>query len=104
MFNSAITDDIDYYHRNHEMMAILSSKANRDNMDCEGLGRRYDDDVYQPAYQYFQGNNATYLGIAPGTNRTVSFKPIFGIINQPKYLTLCFGNGMVFELDRNKWR
>ena len=85
MFNSAITDDIDYCHRNNDMMAALSSKGNRSNMDCEGFGRRYDDNFYQPDYQDFQGNNANYPGIAPGTNRTVSFKPIFGIINQPKY-------------------
>ena len=50
MYQGAIVDDISAYNRTHEMMSILTSKANRDNDDVSGFGRRWDDDTYYPPY------------------------------------------------------
>ena len=74
-------------------------------MDVEGFGYRYDDNVYYPPQSDFIGGAATGSGqigfgnITAGSSQTITCKPIFGIINQPKYLPLCFGNGMVFEFE-----
>ena len=40
-YQGAICDDISDYNRTHEMMQILTSKANRDNDDISGFGRRW---------------------------------------------------------------
>ena len=82
MVGGAIPDDIDYYNRVHEMVHILTSKNNRDNDDIEGFGQRWDDD------NYGTWTTAKYGGIAAGASRTVSFKPLFGLFNQPKYIPL----------------
>ena len=42
----AIVDDVDSYNRVHEMLHILTSKANRDNDDIEGFGERWDSDEF----------------------------------------------------------
>ena len=48
MYQGAVVEDISDYNRAHEMMSILSSKANRDNNDVSGFGRRWDNDYYYP--------------------------------------------------------
>ena len=41
-------DDIDNYHRTHEMLKVLTSKASRDNDDIESWGHRWDSDLLYP--------------------------------------------------------
>ena len=79
----AIIHDIDYYNRTHEAFHILSSKNNRDNDEIEGFGNRWDDDA-----SYGNWDNGLFGSIDEGEKRTVSFKPLFGILNQPKYIPL----------------
>ena len=55
MMGGSIIDDISSYNRTHEMMSILTSKANRDNDDVSGFGRRWDNDTYYPPYDYDNG-------------------------------------------------
>jgi hypothetical protein len=44
----------------------------------------------------------TYGGIKGGSARTCSFKPLFGILNQPKYIPLSWCPMMMeFELVNN---
>ena len=73
MYQGAICDDIRAYNRTHEMMSILTSKANRDNDDVEGFGRRWDNTNFYPdVYHKYIGANADaaeqldYAGIGPG--------------------------------------
>jgi hypothetical protein len=89
--SGAVLEDIDMHNRIYEMMHLLTSKANRDN-DCniEGFGGYWDSDN---AYNATFGNTGTFkekltTGIARGQSRTVSFKTLFGIFNQSKYLPL----------------
>jgi hypothetical protein len=93
LVGGAIIDDVDYYNRVHEMMHILTSKANRDNDDIEGFNTRWDaDDWYNSDY-------TNYTGLAPNTKKRISFKPLLGICNQPKYIPLSFAPiTMEFEL------
>jgi len=89
----AVLEDIDYANRVHEMFHLLTSKPNRDN-DCnlEGFGGYWDsDDAYVADYSS-GGNFKARLGtgLAEGQAKAVSFKPLFGIFNQPKYIPLQF--------------
>ena len=62
------------------MLHILTSNHNRDNDDIEGFGQRWDS---EEAYGSWDATKVR--GIPGGSSRTVSFKPLFGILNQPKY-------------------
>jgi len=95
--SGATCDDIDNYNRTHEMLHILTSKANRDNDDASGFGRRWDDQDYQASSGYLFGPT-DYPGIASGASRIVYFKPLLGIFNQSKYLPLMWG-GFVLEFE-----
>ena len=97
LFQGAITDDIDNYNRTHEMLHILTTKSNRDNDDVEGFGFRWDDDTH---YGYFgnPGDRDLYNTLAVERSKTVSFKPLLGLFNQPKYLPLMWG-GLVMEFE-----
>ena len=83
LVGGAIIDDVDYYNRVHEMLHILTSNHNRDNDDIEGFGQRWDS---EEAYGSWDATKVS--GIPGGSSRTVSFKPLFGILNQPKYIPL----------------
>lgn len=89
----ALICDIDYYNRVHEMMHILTSKNNRDNDEIEGFGPRWDDDE-----SYKQWDNGLFGSIDGGSSRTCSFKPLFGVLNQPKYIPLAWAP-LTFEFE-----
>ena len=88
MVGSCITDDIDYHNRVHEMMHILTSSNNRDNDDVEGFNARWDGDLY------YKIGYVAYPGIYGSSEKTckkrTSFKPLFGICRQSKYIPLAY--------------
>jgi hypothetical protein len=75
------------------MLHILTSKNNRENDDIEGFGYRWDDDYNYNKWDVVQG-----AVIPGGSSRTVSFKPLFGILNQPKYIPLMY-SPLTLELE-----
>ena len=79
LVGGAIVDDIDYYNRVHEMLHILTSEANRDNDELEGFGSRWDNDEFWGKWS----GNTNFGEIPPNGNRSVTFKPLFGLFNQP---------------------
>ena len=94
LVGGAIVDDIDYYNRVHEMLHILTSKANRDNDSIEGFGARWDDDEH-----YKTKWNENYgARVEPSSARAVSFKPLFGLLNQSKYIPLMW-SPLMFEFE-----
>ena len=96
LVGGAIVDDIDYYNRVHEMLHILTSKNNRDNDDVEGFGQRWDNE------NIYRIDAGLLGGIAKDKSRTVSFKPLFGLFNQPKFLPLAYCPLMMeFEIVNN---
>ena len=107
MAGGAIVDDVDYYNRVHEMLHILTSKPNRDSDVVEGFGDRWDsDEVYGKWFSGSAPGTATYneSGIKGGESRPVSFKPLFGIFNQPKYIPLAYCPlTMEFEIVNNAY-
>ena len=93
LVGGAIVDDVDYYNRVHEMLHILTSKANRDNDSIEGFGARWDDDDHWNRW------NANYgAKVEPGKSRAVTFKPLFGLLNQSKYIPLMW-SPLMFEFE-----
>ena len=89
----AVLEDIDYANRVHEMFHLLTSRANRDNdIRLEGFGIAWDDDTVIASTDGAPGgtlDDALAVGRIPASGRkTVSFKPLFGIFNQPKYIPL----------------
>ena len=93
LVGGAIVDDIDYYNRVHEMLHILTSESNRDNDSLEGFGARWDDKTSWNAW------NTDYGAIVKGNSaRAVTFKPLFGLLNQPKYIPLMW-SPLVFEFE-----
>ena len=98
LVGGAIVDDIDYYNRVHEMLHILTSKGKRDNDSIEGFGARWDDDTLYGKWATDDGR--TYCSsVLGGSSRSVSFKPLFGLLNQPKYIPLMWSPLMLeFEV------
>jgi hypothetical protein len=89
-----VIEDIDYANKVHEMFSLLTGKHARDN-DCnvEGFGDTWTtDEVYYSNYKIDASPNKIKdnlrSGIPNGSYRTVSFKPLFGILNQPKFIPL----------------
>ena len=82
--NGQIVEDIDDYNRVHEMFFTLTAADSKVNVNAEAFGANWD-------IRNFQKNELdadTFLGIDPGQSQTVLFKPLSGLLNQPKYLPL----------------
>ena len=76
-----VVEDIDNYNRVHEMFSMLTAKDSRTNVDAEAFGHhRYDWNAVL--------DKDTIPGIPGGQSRTVLFKPLSGLLNQPKYLPI----------------
>lgn len=94
-----LLEDIDYYNRTHQMFDVLQSKHVRDNEDIEGFGYRYDSEygkglIENPLTKNPDGSTKRqdflidFSAIDANSSRTVSFKPLSGILNQGKLLPL----------------
>ena len=88
LVGGAIVDDIDYYNRVHEMLHILTSEQNRNNDDIEGFGYRWDSATAWGGVNQRNVSTVNYPGIAGGSSKTVTFKPLSGLFNQPKFIPL----------------
>ena len=91
LVGGTIVDDVDYYNRVHEMMHVLTSNANRANDEIEGFDARWD----SPSYY---NNYGRYPGLAGATKKRCSFKPLFGLASQPKYIPLMYAP-LTFEFE-----
>jgi hypothetical protein len=82
--NGAIVEDIDDYNRVHQMFNIMTAGDSRINELSEGFGQHWD------IKEDFDGpfTAANFPGIRGGQSRTVLFKPLSGLLAQPKYLPL----------------
>ena len=82
--NGQIVEDIDDYNRVHEMFHVLSSPEARKNANVEGFGTNWDIENWRTNVL----NVLNFQGIKGNQSRTVMFKPLSGILMQPKYLPL----------------
>ena len=72
-----LVEDIDNYHRIHEMMSFLVASDSKANQAAEHFGRNWDSDSNGWGYN---------AGIKGGQSLTVLFKPLSGLLNQNKML------------------
>ena len=108
-----LIEDIDYYNRNHYLFDIMRARHVRQNEDCEGTGEdRFDAPKYQPIFQSSKnlntdvvypfgviGNfNDEYVSVAAGESKTVSFKPLSGLLSCGKLLPLRYAP-IIIELE-----
>ena len=79
------------------MMHTLTSKDSRNNDFTEAFGEELTilEDMMGTS------NADSYHGIPAGQSQSVLFKPIFGLLNQPKYLPLKKMGGLSIELELN---
>ena len=80
--NGQIVEDIDDYNRVAEMFSILTSRHARDNVAAEAFGKNWD----SRDYRYLKVDCDNYRGITAGDFQTVCFKPLSGLLSQPKYI------------------
>ena len=98
-----LVEDIDYYNRNHYLFDIMRARHVRENEDCEGTGaERFDAPKHQAIFQsdkilktdvvYPYGAletfNDNYISVPAGKSKTVSFKPLSGLLSCGKLLPL----------------
>jgi hypothetical protein len=97
-----LVEDIDYYNRVHYMFDIMRARHVRQNEDAEAFEDRFDSPDFQPCFQnnsnraaFVQypfgalGNFANnYISVNPGESRTVSFKPLSGLLSCGKLLPI----------------
>ena len=79
-----VVEDIDNYNRVHEMFSIMTASDSRSNVNAEAFGKSWDirDDFNTTL------TAASFPGIIGGQSQTVLFKPLSGLLNQPKYLPI----------------
>ena len=108
-----ILEDISDYNRVHEMFSILRAKHSRENEAAEGFGSLFDDDEFTKLDVVTLDGTVSALdklvvkrglteykfnGIPPGQSQRVLFKPLLGILNQPKFLPIRY-LPMTIELE-----
>ena len=93
--NNIIAEDIQDYNRTHEMMLSLMPDHVKDNLDLEGFGHRYDDQVQKHLHNW---SIYTLPGIPAKKKQTVMFKPMLGLVNQSKLLPVKYCP-IVIELE-----
>ena len=76
-----LVEDIDYYNRVHQMFSALIARESNTNNLAESFG-------YTTTEARDLNSTTTFAGIPPGQMQTVMFKPLSGLLNQPKYLPL----------------
>ena len=97
-----LIEDIDYYARVHQMFDVLRARHVRENEDAMGFEDRYDN----PNWASIFSNNASaptfitypggamasvgnhYVSVNTGDTKTVSFKPLSGLLNCGKLIPL----------------
>ena len=109
-----------YYNRTHEMFHVLTAKDVRDNDELEGSSSHViqdqwvnpDESVYtgrhQPPENADNKFNARICNPKPTAHnvyepiwgkRVMMWRPLFGLLNQEKYIPLRYSGGLTLELE-----
>ena len=96
LVNGMVVEDISDYNRCHELFSIMQSEGTRKNDEVESFGRTWDHMNSISATEYYTEQN--FSGVKGKQSQTVLFKPLLGILNQPKYLPLRYAP-LTIELE-----
>lgn len=83
-------EDIDYYGRTHQMIHNLLDKNVRENESSEGFGFELNLSKWSRDNNFSNENKPNGGAVRANSKRTVSFKPLSGLLNQPKFVPLQF--------------
>ena len=95
LVNGMVAEDIQDYNRTHEMMLSLMPDLVKYNIDIEGFGYRWDDQLNKNSHDW---SLVTMPGLAGGKKQTVMFKPMLGLVLQSKLLPVKYAP-IVIELE-----
>ena len=84
LVNGMVAEDIQDYNRTHEMMLSLMPDLVKYNIDIEGFGYRWDDQLNKNSHDW---SLVTMPGLAGGKKQTVMFKPMLGLVFTIKTIT-----------------
>jgi hypothetical protein len=88
-----LVEDIDNYHRIHEMMNLFVANESKSNQAAEAFGYHWD---------WHDTSYAATNGIKANQSLTVLFKPLSGLLNQNKMLPVRYAPITIeLELDDN---
>ena len=79
-----VCEDISDYNRVHQMFSYLTGEDSSKNVDGEAFGKQWD--IQDNRNSAYDANS--FPGIPGGMKQTVLFKPLLGLLNQPKYLPI----------------
>jgi hypothetical protein len=89
---NSVLEDINDYNKVAELFEkIMKTDQERENDDIEGFGYHHGDGI--------TADPNTTDGVAQGKRKTVSFRPLCGILRQPKYLCLKYMQSLTFEFE-----
>ena len=89
--NSFLEDTSDYNKVAELFENVMKPRKDSENDDVEGFGYHHGDGI--------TANPNTTDGVAQGKRKTVSFRPLCGILRQPKYLCLKYMSSLTFEFE-----
>ena len=113
LIGNQLVEDIDQFNRVSYMFDTLRARHVRENEDCEGFDDRFDQPDYQEIFSFNEvldparatqtgavmGNvQAYYKSVLELQTRTVSFRPLSGLINCGKLIPLQYAP-LVIELE-----
>ena len=103
LVGNQLVEDIDNFNRTSYMFDILRAQHVRNNEDCEGFEHRFDQPDFQDIILDNNGDTEAthtrsgqlltnlrqyYVGVNASSTRTVSFRPLSGLINCGKLIPL----------------
>jgi len=92
MAGNSVLEDINDYNKVAELFDnIVKPAQDRENDDVEGFGYHHGDGV--------TADPSDTNGVAQGKRKTVSFRPLCGILRQPTYLCLKYMASLTFEFE-----
>jgi hypothetical protein len=97
LYGGVLCEDLDFQHSTYQLFESLTAKQNRENDNLEGFSFAWDDSQRYGA-TLTDPTIGAYTAVEPSSSRTVSFRPLFGLLNQPKYLPLMWNGGLVIRI------
>ena len=92
MCGNSVLEDINDYNKVAELFDnVMKPDQERENDDVEGFGYHHGDGV--------TADPSDTNGVQQGGKKTVSFRPLCGILRQPKYLCLKYMQSLTFEFE-----
>ena len=92
MAGNNVLEDINDYNKVAMLFEnVMKPAQDRENDDVEGFGYHHGDGV--------TADPSDTKGVQQGGKKTVSFRPLCGILRQPKYLCLKYMQSLTFEFE-----